>query len=446
MQVEVVMPKMGESIQEGKILRWAKKPGDKVQRDETILEISTDKVDSEIPSPASGILTKIVVPENETVEVGTVIAIIETDEVAAKAMSPAPSSGGIELQITETAPKAEKAESTRPSTAPSEPLRRRANGDRFYSPLVRTIAEKEGLSRAELDSISGSGVGGRVTKNDVLGYLRTRTPGQAGGQLVRRSVSEGGGSGIRPSDIKELAKKYPSPQYEIRQMDNIQQKMAEHMIRSVQTSPHVQAISECDLSRIVAFRSEHAAAFENREGFKLTFTPFFLDATVRALKQFPLVNSSVEGDKIILKRFINLGMAVATPGGLIVPVIQHAEEKSFLGMARAANDIGVRARNKKLRPDDIQGGTFTVTNYGVFGNIIGIPIINQPQVAILGFGAIKKRPVVVTDEKGTDAIAIRSMCYLTLSFDHRILDGAVGGQFVETVVSNLENFDFGKLF
>lgn len=254
------------------------------------------------------------------------------------------------------------------------------------------------------------------------------------------------GAEIKPVDIKELAKKYPPPLYEIRQMDNIQQKMAEHMVRSVQTSPHVQAISECDLTRIAEFRSANAAGFEKREGFKLTYTPFLLDATIRALKQFPLVNSSVEGDKIIVKRFIHLGMAVATPSGLIVPVIRNAEEKSFLGVARAANDIGLRARNRKLTPDDIQGGTFTVTNYGVFGNIIGVPIINQPQVAILGFGAIKKRPVVITDQHGTDAIAIRSMCYLTLSFDHRILDGAIGGQFIQTVVSNLENFDFSNLF
>lgn len=439
MQVEVVMPKMGESIQEGKILRWAKKPGDKVQKDETILEISTDKVDSEIPSPASGVLTKIVVQENETVEVGTVIAMIETDEATAKA---APAAA--EPKKAEAVPKSEdKPERQPPETRP-EPLRRRANGDKFYSPVVRTIAEKEGLSREELDSISGSGAGGRVTKNDVLEYLESRGQESA----VRRQVAgvTAQARAVRTVDIKELAKKYPAPQYEIRQMDNIQQKMAEHMVRSVETSPHVQAISECDLTRIAAFRTEKAAEFEKREGFKLTYTPFFLDATIRALKQFPLVNSSVEGDKIILKRFINLGMAVATPSGLIVPVIQHAEEKSFLGIARAANDIGIRARNKKLTPDDIQGGTFTVTNYGVFGNIIGIPIINQPQVAILGFGAIKKRPVVVTDANGTDAIAIRSMCYLTLSFDHRILDGAIGGQFIETVVSNLENFDFGNLF
>lgn len=433
MQVEVVMPKMGESIQEGKILRWAKKPGDKIQRDETILEISTDKVDSEIPSPASGILTKIIVPENETVEVGTVIAMIETDASSA---------------TIETAPPAAKerpaAESKPSSTAPAPPPAveprqpvRRENGQRFYSPLVRTIAEKEGLSQQELEAISGSGIGGRVTKKDVLGYLESRT-GRPGAKSI--------GQPAKPVDTKDLAKKYPAPKFEIRQMDNIQQKMAEHMVRSIQTSPHVQAISECDLSRIAAFRSARGAAFEKQEGYKLTFTPFLLDATVRAIKQFPLVNSSVEGDKIILKKSINLGMAVATPSGLIVPVIRNAEEKTFIGIARAANDIGLRSRNRKLTPDDIQGGTFTVTNYGVFGNIIGIPIINQPQVGILGFGAIKKRPVVISDDEGNDSIAIRSMCYLTLSFDHRILDGAIGGQFIQTVVANLENVDLTNLF
>lgn len=436
MQVEVVMPKMGESIQEGKILRWAKKAGDKVQKDETILEISTDKVDSEIPSPAAGVLTKIVVPENETVEVGTVIAMIETDEKSAKVDTSVPARGkGVE-ETSATSMKPASSAAAAPTSVPKSGRGR--NGQRFYSPLVRTIAEKEGVSERELDGISGSGIGGRVTKNDLFAYLKTRTsrPG------VVRHVE----SGIRSLDMKEALKKYPLPDYEVRQMDNVQQKMAEHMVRSVQTSPHVQAISECDLTRIVNYRSANFSAFEKQEGYKLTFTPFFLDATVRALKQYPLVNSSVEGDKIIVKNFINLGMAVATPAGLLVPAIKHAEEKSFMGLARAANDIAQRARNKKLTPDDVQGGTFTVTNYGVFGNIIGIPIINQPQVAILGFGAIKKRPIVMTDDDGNDSIAIRSMCYLTLSFDHRILDGAIGGQFIETVVSNLENFDFTNLF
>jgi 2-oxoglutarate dehydrogenase E2 component (dihydrolipoamide succinyltransferase) len=253
-------------------------------------------------------------------------------------------------------------------------------------------------------------------------------------------------AGLPRVDLKELQRKYPPPLFEVVQMDNVQLKMAEHMVRSVQTSPHVEAISECDMSRIVDFRAGNAERFEKQEGFKLTYTPFILDAAIRALKELPLVNSSVEGDKIILKRFINFGIAVASPSGLIVPVIKNAEEKNFLGLARAVNDLALRTRSKKLSPDEVMGGTFTLTNYGVFGNTIGTPIINQPQVAILGVGAIKKRPVVVTDADGNDSIAVRSIVFLTLAFDHRIVDGAMGGQFLERVISNLEQFDFNRTF
>ncbi len=437
MQVEVVMPKMGESIQEGKILRWTKKAGDKVQKDETILEISTDKVDSEIPSPESGILIRIVVPENDTVPVGTVIAFIETDVSLAKVDTSSPS----------TIAKETKQEISKLESTPIEPARMEAatvssrgrDGQRFYSPLVRTIAQKEGISHGELDQISGTGVSGRVTKYDLLSYLKNRGTMSSPAHPMPHF-------GIQSLDMKELQKKYPAPQYRVMQMDNIQQKMAEHMVKSIHTSPHVQAIAECDVTKILDFRTKNADRFEKQEGFKLTYTPFFMEATVRALKEFPLVNSSVEGDKIIQKSFINLGIAVAGPKGLIVPAVKNAEGKNFLGLARAMNDIAVRTRNNKLTLDDIQGGTFTITNYGVFGNIIGIPIINQPQVAILGFGAIKKRPVVITDAEGNDMIAIRSMVYLTLSFDHRILDGAIGGQFIMKVVGNIENFDFGGAF
>lgn len=440
MQVEVVMPKMGESIQEGKILRWLKKPGDKIEKDETILEISTDKVDSEIPSPSAGILTKIVVPEGDTVDVGTVIAMIETDAASAKVDTSAPvSSQATQVskhEIIEAASVSEKnaiAETVESSARPR-------NGERFYSPLVRTIAKKEGVALEELDQLAGSGISGRVTKNDILDYLTKRTLRPIGVSPVRHDA------GIQRVDINELRKKYPAPLYEIVQMDNVQIKMAEHMVKSVQTSPHVQAISECDVTGIVNFRAMHAERFEKQEGYKLTFTPFFIDATIKALKEFPVINSSVEGDKIIYKKFINFGMAVAAPTGLIVPVIRNAEAKNFLDIARAINDLAIRTRNRKLTPDEIQGGTFTITNYGVFGNTVGIPIINQPQVAILGIGAIKKRPVVVTDAGGNDAVAIRSIAYLTLSFDHRIIDGAIGGQFLAKVISNIEQFDFKKVF
>ncbi len=427
MQVDVVMPKMGESIQEGKILRWMKKPGDKIEKDESILEISTDKVDSEIPSPSPGILTKIIVPEGETVEVGTVIAAIETNASAARIETSAP-------------PPAATLPQRPPAVAsPTKPMAgAQRESDRFYSPLVRTIAAKEGIALEELERLSGTGIGGRVTKRDVMEYLSTRS--------AKPTPALRAEPGLQRVDLKDLQRKYPRPLFEVVQMDNVQLKMAEHMVRSVQTSPHVEAISECDVTRIVEFRAENAERFEKQEGFKLTYTPFIIDAAIRALKEFPIVNSSVEGDKIILKRFINFGIAVASPSGLIVPVIKNAEEKNFLGLARAINDLALRTRNKKLSPDEVMGGTFTLTNYGIFGNTIGTPIINQPQVAILGVGAIKKRPVVVTDAGGNDSIAIRSLVFLTLAFDHRIVDGAIGGQFLEQVISNLEQYDFNRAF
>lgn len=417
MLVDVVMPKMGESIQEGKILRWMKKPGEKIEKDETILEISTDKVDSEIPSPAAGSLSKIIIPEGETVEVGTVIAVIETDAVFSMVEQPvAPRPVEAKPLPSTTTPE----ENVTGLRAPSVRTQERKE-ERFYSPLVRTIAKKEGIALKELDQLEGSGIGGRVTKKDVVGFLSTRGP-------------------------KEIQKKPPSPDYDVVQMSNIQLKMAEHMVRSVRTSPHVEAISECDFTRIVDFRSKNADRFEKQEGFKFAYTPFFVEASIRALKEFPIVNSSVEGDEIILKKAINFGIAVASPGGLIVPVIKNADQKDFLGLARAINDLAVRTRSKRLSPEEVQGGTFTITNYGIFGNVIGTPIINQPQVAILGVGAVKKRPVVVTDPDGNDSIAIRSMLYLTLAFDHRIIDGAIGGQFVAKVVSNLEQYDLSGIF
>lgn len=433
MLVDIVMPKMGESIQEGKILRWMKKPGDKIEKDESILEISTDKVDSEIPSPASGFLSRIVVPEGETVEVGTVIAVVETEAGALKVESAA-APAQVRPAAQETVKEAAQVET--PVTEPYGKREQRHDGDRFYSPLVRTIAKKEGVAPEELEQLDGSGVSGRVTKKDLEDYLKKRSSRSASTPIAT----------LERIDIKELQRKYPSPHYEIVQMDNVQLKMAEHMIRSVHTSPHVEAISECDVTKIVDFRRANADRFERQEGFKFTFTPFFVEASVRALKAFPLLNSSVEGDKIIVKKVINFGIAVASPSGLIVPVIRNADEKNFLGIARSINDLAVRTRAKRLLPEEIQGGTFTITNYGVFGNIIGTPIINQPQVGILGIGAVKKRPVVVTDSDGQDAMAIRSMVYLTLAFDHRIIDGALGGQFLANVVTNLEQYDFSRVF
>jgi 2-oxoglutarate dehydrogenase E2 component (dihydrolipoamide succinyltransferase) len=434
MLVDIVMPKMGESIQEGKILRWTKKVGDKIQKDETILEISTDKVDSEIPSPVSGVLTKIVVAEQEVIPVGAIIALIETDmnaKIDASSMFP-PTSVTAASSIHQASAVVYPTAST-PSTYS------RGTGSKFLSPLVRSMAEKEGVSDSEFAQIAGTGSNGRITKSDLMNFLQKR------GSAPRASIVQSSGPIVKRLNTDDLKKKYPAPAFRVAPMDNVQIKMAEHMLRSVATSPHVAAIDEIDVTRIVKHRTAHAAAFEQREGFKLTFTPFFADAVVRALKEYPIVNSSVEGDHVIYKTAINLGIAVASPTGLIVPNVRNAEEKNFIVLARAINDLAVRTRTKKLIPDDVSGGTFSITNYGVFGNIIGTPIINQPQVAILGIGAIKKRPMVVTDLHGNDAIVIRSMVYLTLSFDHRVVDGAIGGQFLTRVKQYLEEFDLNGI-
>lgn len=426
MRVEVIMPKMGESLQEGTILKWHKRPGDRVQKDEILLEISTDKVDTEIPSPASGILTEILYKENETVAVGTVIAYIETEAGAetVKKIEGVKPVEKVEESVGEVKVSEKKIESSLLEEIP-------ARTKRFYSPVVREIAKREGITIEELEKIPGTGHGGRLTKNDLLNYIEAK----------RKKVE------FKPIEVEEIkieeAKpvSYPEEKVEIVEMSHVIKAMAEHMLRSVRTSPHVSTISECDMTAIMEFIEKNSDEFQKREGFKLTLTPFIADAVVRALKEFPMINSSVDGDKIIIKKFINLGIAVATDYGLIVPVVKNADEKNFVGLARAINDIVTRARNKKLTPDDIQGGTFSITNYGVFGNIIGTPIINQPQVAILGVGAVKKRPVVIT-RNNEDFIAIRSIAFLTLTFDHRIIDGALGGRFLERVVYYLENFDF----
>jgi len=445
-KVEVVMPQLGESLTEGTIIKWHKKPGDRVKKDETLLEISTDKVDSEIPSPATGVVTRLLFDEQKTIPVRTVIAEIETDEASAvvetaKAGPPEIKEQKKEEKKAETKEElsVERKGEHRVETKPAvEPPRT----GRFYSPLVLAIAREEGISMAELEQIPGSGEGGRVTKKDILAYVEDRKKGIAKPVPAAAPAPAMAASApriesvLKHIDSGDLLRKYPAPQYEILQMSNVLQKMSEHMVRSVHTSPHVQAIHECDMTKIDTIRRKHAEEFEKREGFKLTFMPFICDAAVKALKQFPLVNAQVEGDKIILKHFINLGIAVASENGLIVPVIKNAEEKNFVGLARAVNDLATRTRSKRLMPSDIEGGTFTITNYGVFGTMIGIPIINQPQLAILGVGAAKKRPVIVND-----AIAIRSIAYLTLSFDHRVIDGALGGSFLQTVVKLLEDFD-----
>lgn len=419
MRVEVVMPQMGESVAEGTIIKWHKQPGDAIEKDEILLEISTDKVDSEIPSSHEGKLAEITVEEGKTVDVGTTIAYIETEKDA-----------DIESSDNGESEKAEVAEDTaegsEEATAPAngEQIETKGrSGKDFYSPLVRSIAAKENVSQSELESIEGTGIGGRVRKQDLLGYLESR-----GTKPAARPTKQ----------VQAIKYTGPMENVDVVEMDNIRKSIAKHMRTSLDTSAHVYSVSEVDMSKIVAFREKHKAEFQRKEGFKLTYTPFIADATVRALKDFPRVNASVDMDKgeVLEKRFVNLGMAVAIEDGLIVPVIKGADERSFLGLARETHRLANKARDKELDPDDVQGGTFTITNPGIFGNLYGLPIINQPQLGILGVGAIKKRPVVIND-----AIAIRSMMYLTLSYDHRVLDGAVGGQFLQRIVQYLEEFD-----
>ncbi len=433
-KVEVVMPQLGESLTEGTIVKWHKKPGEKIKKDETLLEISTDKVDSEIPSPASGVIIKILFEEQKTVAVRTVIAEIDTEATSVPVESSLKSNDAQRVEITQkptTSLVVEPKDSGKPVDS------------RFYSPLVLSIAREEGVSMNELEQIPGSGSGGRVTKKDILAYVNTLKTSKAVSTIIQPTQPLQIGhveTTLKHIESGDLTQRYPSPQYEILQMSNVISKMSEHMVHSVRTSPHVWAVHECDMTNVDKARRKNADSFEKREGFKLTYTPFVCDAVIKALKQYPLVNASIDGDKIILKKFVNLGIAVASENGLIVPVIKNADEKNFVGLARSLNDLATRARIKRLVPSEIEGGTFTITNFGVFNTLIGIPIINQPQVAILGTGAIKKSPVVIND-----AIAIRSIAHLTLAFDHRIVDGALGGTFLETICKLLENYDSEKI-
>lgn len=543
MKVDMVMPQMGESIAEGTILKWLKKVGDQVQKDENILEISTDKVDSEIPAPSAGVITELKANEGDVVPVGQVIAVLET-EAAAAAGAPAPaksspapaaptpgaSTQGAARPAQPAAPTAESgaseqtasastqapasaraqgagaasasspatsapsspapASASAPASAPAsrgapasesspafasatvastgEPIPREADGH-FFSPLVRSMAREEGLSLTELQSIPGSGRGGRITKEDLSGYLQNRVaaprstnaiqvPGIAG------QVSGGGapapsmaspptapmptmpvfdGSGSRPVRFEPYPKftvdesrTTPEGRVDVIAMDRMRTLIAEHMVRSKATSPHVASVTEVDMTGIVRYREAAKRAFESMHGVKLTYTPFIVQAAVKALLDYPMMNSTLEEGRILIKRYVHLGVAVALESGLIVPVIKHAEEKNFIGLTRAVDDLAERARGKQLKPDEIQGGTFTVTNMGSFGNLFGIPIINQPQSGILGVGAIVKRPVALGE-----AIAVRDIMYLSLSYDHRHVDGKLGGLFIQRVRHHLESFD-----
>jgi len=469
-RIEVKMPKMGESVMEGTVIEWAKSVGDEVEEDETLLEISTDKVDSEVPSPQAGTLVEILVEEGETIEVGQTIAIIATGKAASRAATTKSKEAGKSEQkaqkestskTEESAPQqAAKAASTNgASSGGSEPQRIGSDG-RFYSPLVRSIAKEEGISQEELESIEGSGQGGRVSKEDIMNYLEDRKAGKT--QEPAQPAAAASSSGLSKPSTKqksspaqgeqrsisagELDIQRPSENVKRIKMDRMRKMIAEHMVRSKQTSAHVTTFSEVDVTKLVRWREAHKQEFKERSGVKLTFTPLFIEKIIQAIREFPLINSSVdtENDEIILKRDINFGLAVALgeggKGGLIVPVIKQAQDKNLVGLAKAVNDLAMKARNKDLNPDDLVGGTITLTNYGSVGNLMGTPIINQPQVAILGTGAIEKRPVVRETSEG-DVIAIRHMMYLSMSYDHRIVDGAHGGAFLNRVKELLEDFD-----
>ncbi len=425
--VDVVMPKMGESIIEGTIISWHKQPGESIELDEVLLEIATDKVDTEVPAPAAGVLQEILVAEGETVEVGTVIARIggsassvSTPAVAQQAEAESPS-------IPEAAGGGDGAVDLEIRTQRHAISRKGADG-RFFSPLVRSMAEKEGLSMADLETIPGTGHSGRVTKKDLADFLARR--GAPSPAVVARAPAR---TPAQPMVTEGRV--------EIIEMDRMRQIISQHMIESKRTSAHVTSFAEVDVTRLVRLREARKAEFQNREGVKLTYTPFFVKAAVDALREHPLLNASVDGTRIIVKKDIHVGIAVALgKTGLVVPVIRHAGDMNLAGLARSAAQLAERARSKQLQPDDLQGGTFTVTNVGSLGSIMGTPIIAQPQVAILATGAIKKRPVVIEDPELGDVIAVRSMMYVSLSYDHRIVDGAMASSYLQRLIAELESY------
>jgi pyruvate dehydrogenase E2 component (dihydrolipoamide acetyltransferase) len=424
MPTDIVMPQMGESIVEGTITKWLKKPGDKIQRDEPLFEISTDKVDAEIPAPASGVLQDIKVAEGTTVQVNTVVGTIASDGEGAaapkaapeKKAAPAPAATKAEAPP-QAAPQADGTTSAAPPATPAAPERDEDEHARS-SPLVRKIAREHNV---ELSQVSGSGLGGRITKQDILAFIEGQPSAPAAPAPQRPTAPA-----AIPGDLVPLT-----------QMRKI---IAQRMIESRRTSAHVHAMFQVDLTRIVSLRNKLKSSFEQRNGARLTFMPFFVRAAIIALQQFPIVNASLEGDGIRYHRHVNVGIAVALDWGLIVPVLKNADELNFLGLQRGITDLGERARSKKLKPEEVEGSTFTVTNPGQFGAVFGLPIINQPNSAIMGVGGITKTPLVVTDKDGNDSIAIRSVVHLTLGYDHRLIDGAVADQFMALVKKTLESW------
>lgn len=455
-QIEIRLPKMGESVTEATITNWLKNVGDSVEMDEPLVEVATDKVDNELPSEVAGVLVKRIFEVDQVAQVGDVIAIISTDGDA---------SAPVEAPVAEAAPKAVESivaemaavsDSVNGSMTPTEVNKHGPSG-KFYSPLVRSIAEKEGISMVELEAIAGTGQASRVTKKDLIAYLETRETNGGSISVAPAKEVQTSAPATQPSapaaavngsgflaNIKEPVV-LPMPGDEIIEMDRMRKLIADHMVMSTHVSPHVTSYVEADVTNIVNWRNKMKNEFQKREGENLTFTPIFMEAIVKAIKDFPMVNVSVSGTTIIKRKDINLGMATALPSGnLIVPVIKTADRLNLVGLAKSVNALATSARDNKLKPEDIQGGTYTVTNVGTFGNVMGTPIINQPQVAILALGAIRKVPAVIETPEG-DFIGIRQKMFLSHSYDHRVVDGALGGMFVKRVAEYLEAFDPNRI-
>ncbi|MDA0913448.1 MAG: dihydrolipoamide acetyltransferase family protein [Bacteroidetes bacterium] len=454
--IEILLPKMGESVAEATITKFVVNAGERIDADEALVEIATDKVDSEVPAPENGTLVEWLVSEGDVIAVGQPIAKFDTDGVGTAEPS-APEAAAVIPEIKEEPVPEEVIQSlesplpvggatmNKPLNEPLDqmPSRTGSNG-RFYSPLVRSIAQSEGVTLSELEAISGTGSEGRVTKKDILGYVNERSTGSSSSTMTSASNAQKATAVASSVAMPIAAAVSVSGQDEIVEMDRMRKMIADHMVRSVQTSPHVTSFVEADMTRIVQWRNRIKDEFARAHGTKLTFTPLIAEAIIKAIRDFPGVNASVDGDRIIIKKQINLGMAAALPSGnLIVPVIHNADQLSLVGLAHKVNDLADRARNGKLKPDDTAGGTYTMSNVGTFGNVMGTPIINQPQVGILALGAIRKKPAVIETPEG-DSIGIRHMMFLSHSYDHRVVDGMLGGSFVKRVAQYLEEFDLNR--
>ena len=457
MAADVVMPQMGESIFEGTITKWLKKPGDKVERDEPLFEISTDKVDAEIPSPSAGVLKEIKVGEGQTVPINTVVAVIDATGSAAAAPAPAPAAKPAPAAVAQMPAPPKPAAAPAPAQAAAPAASAAKEGTRIHSsPLVRRMAKDHGI---DLTTIPGTGAGGRISKQDIEAVIGggapaasapasyepaafSAAPARTAPPPVAPAPLAGGGgpaaNGTQYVPALQLAvprERLYFGNYEVEPMTTMRQKIAEHMVASTHVSPHVYSVDEIDMTKIAALRAKSKDQFEKQHGTKLTFMPFFVKAAVAGLRAYPTLNASLDGTSVVLHKEINIGIAVALDWGLLVPVVKGADEKNILGIQRTLNDLAERARSKKLKPDEVQESTFSITNPGVFGGLFGMPVISQPNVGILGLGAIEKRPVVIND-----SIAIRSMCYVTLSYDHRVVDGAIAHQFLHKVKETLENW------